>query len=617
MSRLLALTLVLAALPGAAAKRTVCLVEVTDGSGQASVPLLTQALEAALGRAHSVVPTKKLTRAARAQHLPRRQWASPEGLQALSKVLGFQLGVSARLSFAFGTFTLTVTALDASTGAERAEVRALLTKPRLPRERADDLVASLTAALDRAEPPAVVAPPEPVEPPKPKEGPAAPDEWAQATQGFDSPAGAEASAPSLGESLRLDTTVEVGGRVAFEHFGFFENDDASLLGGRDAVDAALRIKAAHPHATAFASLLARADFVDASRNRFDPEEAWVELVFPAVSVKAGRLLFAWGTGTLYNPSDVLNSVDYRDPLHPEKLGALALKLTATAGPLTFEAAYLPVPEAHRLPTISGISPTGALESRSRWIHGSIDVPSNVPLTFHVGPFAAPSPRPSNSQAAGRVELSVGGADIGVGYGYLIDHFPSPHLEVVPQAGVPVAADVYVDWLYRRLHVVTFDFEKTFGKLRLAGEAVAFFTADLAAKNPRVADPYVVGDLGADLQTGQFFGEQRVHFFVEFAMAKALVGALPTEGLDQLRAPFPLTVLARIAWEVGQDLRLEVTAISSVERFDLLVMPRLEYVFFDRVKARLGVELLAGDTSKGFFGPYRGNSRFVASMEARF
>jgi len=596
VSRLLALTLVLAALPGTAAKRAVCLVEVTDGSAQASVPLLTQALEAALGRAHSVVSAKKLTRAARAQHLPRSQWASPEGLQALSKVLGFQVGVSARLSFAFGTWTLTVTALDASTGAERAEVRALLTRPRLSKERADDLVASLTAALDRAEPPAVVAPPEAVEPPKPKEGPAAPDEWAQATMGFEAPpSGAEASAPSVGESLRLDTTVEVGGRVAFEHFGFFENDDASRLGGRDAVDAALRVKAAHPHATAFASMLARADFVDTSRNRFDPEEAWVELVFPAVSVKAGRLLFAWGTGTLYNPSDVLNSVDYRDPLHPEKLGALALKLTATAGPLTFEAAYLP-----------GISPSGTLESSSRWINGSIDVPSNVPLTFHLGPFAAPSPRPSNSQAAGRVELSVGGADIGVGYGYLIDHFPSPHLEVVPQAGVPVAADVYVDWLYRRLHVVTFDFEKTFGKLRLAGEAVAFFTADLAAKNPRVADPYLVGDLSADLQTGQFLGEQRVHFFVEFAMAKALVGALPTQGLDQLRAPFPLTVLARIAWEVGQDLRLEV-----------LVMPRLEYVFFDRVKARLGVELLAGDTSKGFFGPYRGNSRFVASMEARF
>jgi hypothetical protein len=227
------------------------------------------------------------------------------------------------------------------------------------------------------------------------------------------------------------------------------------------------------------------------------------------------------------------------------------------------------------------------------------------------------PRPANTQAFGRAEVSVAGADIGIGYGWLVDHVPSALVEAVPAAGVPTTVEVFVDWNYRRLHVITVDAERTFGKVRLVAEGAAFLTADLPAKNPRVADPYVIGVVGGDVQTPEFLGQQKVHLFLEFAMARALVGKLTLDGLDSFRYPFPLSVLGRVSWELTDDLQVELNVFSSVERFDLLISPRVEYQFFDRVKLRVGADVMAGDRAKGFFGPWATNSRYLATVEASF
>lgn len=626
MTRSFLLSLVLSAVPASAAdKQPVCLLDVTDGTGRASLPAFVKTLETELQANYTVVPNKKAARIARTKRIPRSQWLTPSGLKALATPLRFKLGLQARLTFAFGTWTLYLTAFDAATGEERGEAQVILSKPKLNADRARSLVFALGQALTRQAPPEgepdapqpePTAPePESPEAPEAPSAPSTPDVWSEAAGDFGSPQ--DGAGPSVAEGLRLDTTVEVGGRLGFEHYAFFENKDPTALGSRDNVEAAVRIKAVHPRVTAFASVLARSDFADASRNRFDPEEAWVEVTFPSVSVKAGRLLTTWGTANLYSPSDVLNSVDARDPLDAEKLGTLMLRVAATVGPATIEASYLPVPEAHRLPALTGIAPDGKLLGNSRWLRGSLDVTGSLPLTFHVGPFTPPPPRPSNSQGALRAEASVGGTDVGVGYAFLVDHLPSALIEAVPEAGIPLGADVYVDWAYRRLHVVAIDAERTFGKLRVAGETAAFFTADLQAQNPRVADPYMLLNLGADYQTSSFAGDQRLHFFLEFALAVPLAGKLATDGIDLSRYPFPRTLLGRVAWEIEQDLHVELNAISSLERFDLFLSPRVEYAFFDRVKARLGIDLLAGSATRGFFGPMHDNSRFIATVEAHF
>lgn len=586
---------------------SVCIVEFVDPRAQASTAVVAT-LEAALAEAFTFVPTRRLSAEAWRLRLPRSSWVNAPTLEQLTEATACDTPVRARLMSTRGQWSLSLTRLVRTTGAETETVSVLLGKPRLPLERARALAADLSLRLLPSEPASsVVTPAEPPSPALPKPA----DDAAWSVTGFDA-----TPAPSLTESLKLETTVEVGGRVAFEHYAFFENVNASLLGGRDNVEAALRVKAAHPRATVFASVLARADFVDPSRNRFDPEEAWVELTFPHVSLKVGRLLVSTGTASLYNPSDVLNHFDLRDPLDPEKVGALMARAVATFGPVTLEAAVLPVPESHWFPEVSGVSPSGELKSRSRWVRGTVDVAGSVPVTYRLAPLRAQTPRPANTQAFGRMEVSVAGADVGIGYGWLVDHVPSALVEAVPAVGLPMA-EVFVDWNYRRLHVITVDMERTFGKLRLIAEGAAFLTADLPAQNPRVADPYVIGVVGGDLETPEFLGQQKVHLFLEFALARALSGQLTLDGLDSFRYPFPLTILGRVSWAITEDLVVEVNVFSSVERVDLLLSPRVEYQFFDRVKLRLGADVMAGDRTRGFFGAWANNSRYLATVEAGF
>lgn len=599
-----ALSLVVAAPP------RVCLVEVNDPRAQAAAGLAAT-LETALGASFEVTSQRSLVAAGRALRLPRGAWAVAPGLGRLLERSGCEVPLRARLSFSTGAWSLSLVTLERS-GAESVSVSISLGKPRLSSARARELVEALAARL--AAPPPVqtsAVEPAPSTPETPAPAPAATnDGW---TVDFDTPA----AAPSVPETLKLETTVEVGGRLAFEHYGFFVNDDASKLGGRDNIEGAIRLKAAHPRATLFASVLARVDLVDPARNRFDPEEAWAELTFPNVSVRVGRLLVSHGTATLYNATDVLNHVDLRDPLDSEKVGAVMARATGTFGPLTLEAAILPVPESHWFPEVTGVAPDGTLQSRSRWVRGSVDVAGSVPVTYRLAPLKAQTARPSNTQAFGRAEVSVLGADIGLGYGYLIDHIPSALVEAVPVGGLPTSAEVFIDWSYRRLHVITFDFEKTFGKLRLIAEGAAFLTADLRATNPRVADPYVLGVVGADFATGEFLGGQKLHFFLEFSIARALVGKISLEGLDGFRYPFPLSLLGRVSWSITDDLEVELNGVTSVERLDVLVSPRVAYQFFDRVKLKAGADVMAGDRLRGFFGPYASNSRFLVTVEATF
>lgn len=610
----------LLALPALAAEKPrVCLIELSDSTNQVPVGPSIALLETELRRAFLVVPNKRVAKAAKQEKLPRNRWLEAPSLAKLSKRLSFDLALGARAASTFGTWTLYLTAWDAKTGEVRAETSVILSRPRIPESRARDLVFNLLEALGTArEPEKPAEPPVDTPPPPPPDsgtttGTGGGDVWDMATEGF-SAATTEATSS---ESLRSETSVEVGGRVGFEHYAFFTNAGPDKLSSRDNVDAAVRVKAVHPRATAYASVLARYDFADTSRNRFEPEEAWVELNFPGVSLKAGRFVSSWGTASLYNPSDVLNPVDLRDPLDPEKWGTMMVKASATVGPATLEAYYLPVPEMHRVPVITGIAPDGRLESRSRWIRGSIDVDVSAPVTFAVSPMQPPPPRPSNTQVAARALLSVGGADLSVGYAYLVDRFPSPLVEAVPDPGVPLNTTVHLDWVYRRLHVITLDAERTFGKLRLAGEAAAFLTRDLEGVNRNVTDPFVLVDVGADYQTSAFLDDQRLHFFLEFVTAQPLVGKVATEGMDLWRYPFPLSLVGRVSWEIGTDLKVDVNAVSSLKRFDVMLSPRLEYAFFDRVKAQVGVDLLLGDPDEGFFGPYRDNSRFIATVESRF
>ncbi len=604
----------LAAVPALAeegARPRLCLVRVVDNTNRGSEAGLHATLEAELAQHPEIelITGAAYARVAKDRGIPARRLADADVLTQLAGPLRLEVLLIGRLTRRGSGYRLYLSALAPKDARVIADAHVDLTKPRLGASAAAALVRALRAELP-------LAPPAPGEVPAPEPAPVVNDaEWQSSDLSFDAPSP---------EAAQAATSVELGGRVGIEAVSYPESLGPDAPRGRHALDVALRARVDTERGRAYASVLLRRDFDEPERDRLDAEEAYVDLPLGPFTLRAGQLITSLGAATLYNPTDVLNPRDLRDPLDPEKLGTWAARVSLPLGTSVLEGYYLPVPAGHLLPSIDGIDPDGSLVSRSRWIGHVPDLgiapPAGLPLRIELGDGGRPSPAPQHGQGAGRLAMSLPGADVSLGYAYLYDRFPTYRLSVVPvfpTDGTPPYADVTVQPRLQRQHVLTADLESTFGKLRLAAESAAFITKDRGGEDPAVEDPYLVSTLGGDYQTSQFAVDHSLHFFLEvtYAASRAHDGWERAE--SSLRHPYPLAVLGRVAYELGSDVRLELNAVSSLLGYDVLVVPRLEYVVLDKLKAELTGAWLAGDDADGFFAPFADNSRLGASVTATF
>lgn len=412
------------------------------------------------------------------------------------------------------------------------------------------------------------------------------------------------------------------GTVVVDHFRYFHEREVAAGpaapgagaaqdgDGRDAVEFLLESKASVDTAMALSRISLRRDFSDPERDRVDLVEGFVSVTKPAKSLRAGRLIESWGTASLHNPADILNPRDLRDPLDQEKLGAWMLELGWLSGPWHIQAYYLPIPEPHLLPSLDGIAPDGSLISNSRWISGTLAAPdASTPISYRLGNLESRQPTFGNAQGALRASATGTGFDLAVSYAYLFDHF-STVTAVVPNPAVPTTVEL--EFSYQRQHVVAVEAETTIGKLRLAGEAAAFFpVVDDGEPAPAMATEmdgsFVSGTVGADYRTAEFNGDHSVQFFVELTATEGWSEALADDPLARLQHPLRRALLARVEYTAGADLQVRIDAAESLREYGLLLEPALIYRVSSMVRGEFGISWLDGDEG-GFFGDQSGNSR---------
>ncbi len=430
------------------------------------------------------------------------------------------------------------------------------------------------------------------------------DEWGDSEAEF-----GELDTEAAVESLKID----IAGRIGVEHFTYFETLDGKN-NGRDEVELALSLRAGTDEVSGFGTFLMRHDFADRSRQRVDAEEAYLDVRIGDFAFRAGKVIEGWGAASLYNPTDVLNPRDLRDLLDRETLGTWMARASYIIGPVRLDAYYLPVHEPDLLPDIEGFDALGRPISRSRWILDR-PVPSiGVPVVTTVDRQDDFQPTGDNAQVAGRIALKTDSFDASVGYGYLFDRLPTTRRTTNPGVG---QLDVLLTVTYERVHVATFDFETTFGKLRIAGEALAWLTDDFDSADPDLEDPQITAVLGGDYRAGPFGEDHHVHFFLEGLVARSLVGD-EEQVSSELRRPLDLAALARIEYTWGEELKVQLTVASALETFDMVVHPAIEYRYRGLLTARLELEWLTGDTERaGFFARYRDNTRVEVSLGAKF
>ncbi len=423
--------------------------------------------------------------------------------------------------------------------------------------------------------------------------------------------------------------------IATEHYRYLEDPPAlsmavppGALGadeptpGRDSVEFMLEARLTAENAEGRARFSARRDFSMPERDRATFTEAYGEFRQGPVMVRGGFLIESWGTGTLWSPSDILNPIDLRDPLDPEKLGLWALRVGLLFGDLSISAYYLPVPAAHLLPPVAGIALDGTVQSPSRWVRGRlVAADADVMPRFVSGGAQLREPSLENTQAAARLAWSGKKTDLAVSYAYMFDPFSTPAATVLAAGPAPT---LRIDFYRDRLHVVTAEMEGVVGRWRFEADAAAVFpmreklSAASVAMGPDPEDPvpYLAAVVGGDWQSAQFGGDHSVHLYLDLVFVFGLDGDLPDDPIGKLRFPFRRTAMFRFEYDAGRDLRFGVDAVSALDGFDLLVRPKVRYRIADLIEVRAyGAWLTGGDD--GFFGTFDDNSRAGVELKASY
>lgn len=599
----------------------VCVVEVTSNTGRTSVKKLRATLEQALEgtQRFEVVPLQRYSDVAKQKKISRRQWLDDAAMAQVAPELGLDLVLVGRLFRLQQGASLVLLGIEPTKGERIAKATLKLPRPFVNEAQAEDVAARLLDKIDATGrfTEQATAEPEPTEPEPTETGGSSeePSEGGQSEWGGDDEWGSEEGFADIESAFKAaKLNVETGGRVALEHFTYFEDLGEDKVGGRDSVDVALKAKASTKRLLAEGTMLVRYDIVDPSRNRFDAEEAFVQYEDGPLTVRAGRSVVTWGTTNLFNPTDILNPVDMRDPVDTEKLGTWMVRAKLVLGPVLLDAYYLPVPEANLLPFYDALDEDGVPTSRSRWLVEDPDLEAHDNVRYTLAGDKLPNVSLAHSQGALRLATSALGADFTLGYATLYDRLPTLRVKIEP---APPNADVTIEFTHERLHLVTADFERAFGKLRLAAEGMAVLTEDWDASDDDVSNPYAIVAAGVDYQTSEFFGEHRVHLFLDLMTTQVLVGKVSDTPTDQMRFALDYGAFARMRYEWGPRLRFDLNVLSALDEFDMVINPEVQYDLHDSAMAKLGLVLLIGDKDHGFFSQYFENSRLVAGVEVEF
>ena len=336
------------------------------------------------------------------------------------------------------------------------------------------------------------------------------------------------------------------------------------------------------------------------RSILDIAECEIAARYGNARFYAGRRIYAWGSGDSYNPTDRLNSHDWRDPVdghrRDEKLAAWSAAATTTFHDVQLEVVWVPFFSPSRLPTLD-----------SRWVgldrktfnEGFPELAGDYDAIVRLAHAPAPSSDLRHSQVGVRAKTTIRGVDAALSYydGY----YEFPELDVST-----------LETFFPRIHVPGLSLSTSFGNFELHSET-AF----------RIGGDHSTGSRVETVNGVDWFAGPIPLLHVERALL--VLEYLRNEPL-QSESAFTIDIVGRadpLLQEDGIASRLEVvfSETTSVE-FDFLLAstddpsfyfgPRVIRKLRDDVKLEAGFDTFFGDRDTSL-GTWTDNSRFYSSL----
>jgi hypothetical protein len=325
-------------------------------------------------------------------------------------------------------------------------------------------------------------------------------------------------------------------------------------------------------------------------------EAFVDLRFGRLDVRAGRQIIAWGRADGLNPTDNLTGEDLT-LLAPDdddrRLGTTALRASYYLGDVSVAAFWLPEFRGHRFPLPASPGST-FVRDRREW---------------------------PGDQWALRVEQTGRAVDWSVSYFHGRD--------LTPDLGVRLAAaipdrEASIALSHHRVQAVGADMAVNLGRIGLRAEGAYIDTEDTAGRDPFTKNPFLVVVVGGD-RTFREYLNLNVQYIYRFVRGQqtAQAGLSSTEArvaeLQEILNSQATRVQHGASFRVShkwlrETLEGECAAVGFFGPDGLALRPKVTYAATDHWKVLMGAEIYRGDSSS-VFGLLRPNS--TAYLEARW
>lgn len=319
------------------------------------------------------------------------------------------------------------------------------------------------------------------------------------------------------------------------------------------------------------------------------------------NISIGKQQVVWGQADGLKVLDVVNPQDFQEfilaDFDKSRIPLWMMNLEIPVSKANLQLLWVPDRTYHKLPEF-----IGAFAFTSPYIRPT--PPPGIPV--QLAPIIRPTRFFKDSDGGARLSGFVHGWDLTVNYLYHYDDIP------VIRRFVGAGPLITVTQTYARTHLVGGTFSNAFGSLTTRGEIG--FSSGRYYQNGSLLDLDGVSQsnevtyvLGFD-----WFGISQT--FLSFQFFQSILTDHPT-GTIRGRTDNSITLLYQRT-AVNDKLKAELLWLQNFNDKDGLVRPKISYDVRSGLKVWTGVDVIYG-TSKGLFGQYNRNDRFIAGWEWGF
>ncbi len=315
-----------------------------------------------------------------------------------------------------------------------------------------------------------------------------------------------------------------------------------------------------------------------------PRELWVEYEsstferkwFSGVSFKAGHVLYSWGKGDEYRPSDIINPQDYSNysftPGNDRKIPVWSLNVkTRFHENWRWSFIIVPVHKGNELPG-----------ENNPWQDPSMQKMQALGITSIS--LTGPEAKLVNSTYAIKTYFKVFDVDFSIGY--LSGYGNQPVLTGI----APPTANME----YKYLRMITFDFEFVLGGIGWRGEIAYFpqgkyFTQDTPPTNPAMIERK---------QIAAIFGFDKLDLFVKgmYINIQVIFEHIFDRDDGNVIAKENIFSVSLNWYYEGRKFKIEIGGIYGITNKELMLRPKITWKAQNDFNVLLGAILIFGKNS---------------------